>query len=383
MDVVSSKSELPARGGAMLVNVQALRALAAFLVVFVHIDVLARLCGFPANSTAFGNAGVDLFFVISGLIMVVTTAEKPQPAYEFIRGRITRIVPLYWTITLIVVAIALLAPTLLQSTTAGPREILDSLAFIPYQRPDGAVHPIVFVGWTLNYEMLFYLIFSIGMLLPKRTLGLWFVLIVLAVAAIAGLILHPANTIGAFYTAPIILEFGAGICLGLMLTSRRFSNSRHVRYPAIVVAIVAFGFMLAGPTLWPNLDRAWSAGIPAFLIVGSALALEISGIKLNAKWLQLLGAASYSIYLTHFFVTQVFAKIALHLSRFGIPIIIAIGVGAFAVVALVGIVAHLRLELPLTMIARQLTKRRPMLEPSMGIGEGEEAPPTLVQNISS
>ena len=74
----------------MLLNVQMLRAIAAFLVVFVHLERLTAMAGFPAGSTFFGHSGVDLFFVISGMIMVMTTAGGRQTAGSFLRNRFTR-----------------------------------------------------------------------------------------------------------------------------------------------------------------------------------------------------------------------------------------------------------------------------------------------------
>ena len=72
----------------MLTNVQALRALAAFLVVFVHLQAVADRLGLGPGAFAFGNAGVDVFFVISGMIMVRTTSRRPVTAGAFLRNRI-------------------------------------------------------------------------------------------------------------------------------------------------------------------------------------------------------------------------------------------------------------------------------------------------------
>ncbi|HWF64195.1 MAG TPA: acyltransferase [Rhizomicrobium sp.] len=291
----------------MLVNIQALRAVAAFLVVFVHLGRLTELAGLPNGVTDFGNSGVDLFFVISGLIMVVTTSERSQTASHFLRHRIARIVPLYWVITVAVFALALAAPALLQSTRADPLELIKSLVFIPYQRFDGQMHPVVFVGWTLNYEMMFYAIFALGMLLPWRSLGLAFALTVLGLASLAGQVFAPHAPLPAFYTSPIMLEFGAGMVLGVLLTRDLLPAARA---PALVMGVVAFVLMLAGSWLWPTIDRSIMSGIPAFFIVGSALMAERAGLAWKSGWIQLLGAASYSIYLTHFFATQAIVKLA-------------------------------------------------------------------------
>jgi peptidoglycan/LPS O-acetylase OafA/YrhL len=337
----------------MLLNVQALRGLAAFLVVFVHLEKLAQLGGLAPGLTVFGNSGVDVFFVISGLIMVVTTSGRKQTPQGFLRNRATRIAPLYWTITLAVFALALVAPALLQSTTADPVQLVKSLAFIPYARADGAMHPVVFVGWTLNYEMAFYLVFTVGLMLPSRLAGLALSIGVLAVAALVGQIVQPKDPVFAFYTAPMICEFGAGMVLGALLVNERLPKGPVWGAPAAALGVVALGVMLAGPWLWPGADRALMFGVPAVVIVGSGLVAERAGLTLSAGWIQLLGAASYSTYLTHFFCTQVVVKAAEKLSVLGPAAAWALLPAAFILVAIVGVLAHRRLELPLTDLARR------------------------------
>ena len=91
---------------ATLQNIQALRALAALLVVFVH---LGKLLG-GINIPPFGHAGVDIFFVISGFIMIYTTIDRQPSPWTFVSHRLARITPIYWTVTLTVFAIALAAP---------------------------------------------------------------------------------------------------------------------------------------------------------------------------------------------------------------------------------------------------------------------------------
>lgn len=337
----------------MLLNVQALRGLAALLVVFVHLERLAQLAGLPAGATVFGNSGVDVFFVISGLIMVVTTSGRRQTPQGFLRNRATRIVPLYWAITFAVFALAVVAPSLLQSTTADPVQLAKSLAFIPYARADGAMHPVVFVGWTLNYEMAFYLIFAAGLLLPSRLAGLVLSVAVLLAAAIAGQVMQPKDPVLAFYTAPMILEFGAGMVLGALLVAERLPKSRAFAWPAVCLGVVALAVMLLGPALWPHADRAVMFGIPALVIVACGLIAERGGLVLKQGWIQVLGAASYSIYLTHFFCTQVVTKAAEKLAGFGPVLMWALVPAAFLLVAMVGVLVHRRVELPLTDLARR------------------------------
>jgi len=337
----------------MLRNVQALRGLAAMLVVFVHLEVLARLAGLPGGVTAFGNSGVDVFFVISGLIMVVTTSGRKQTPQGFLRNRLTRIAPLYWTITLAVFALAMVAPALLQNTTADPIHLLKSLAFIPYERGDGTMHPVVFVGWTLNYEMAFYVVFAIGLLLPNRLAGLALSIGVMAAAVLYGQLAEPKNPLVGFYTTPMILEFGAGMILGALFVRDRLPKDPRWGLPAAILGAAAVAVMIAGPWLWPQFDRAVMFGVPALVIVTCGLVAERAGLVLNQGWIQLLGAASYSIYLTHFFCTQVVTKAAERLVGFGPVLMWALVPVVFVLVAIVGVLAHRRLELPLTELARK------------------------------
>jgi exopolysaccharide production protein ExoZ len=334
----------------MLLNVQMLRAIAAFLVVFVHLASLAEMTGLPGESMAFGNCGVDLFFVISGMIMVMTTAGGRQTPLGFLRNRLTRIAPLYWTATLAVFTVALVTPALMQTTTADPVQLAESLAFIPFQRANGAMHPTVFVGWTLNYEMAFYVVFAAGMLLPSRVLGLAVTGAAMLAAVVAGQLAAPRNPILEFYSQPLILEFAGGMALGLLLPLLPVTPSW--RWPAIVAGVAAFALMLSDTWLLRGHDRALMFGAPAVVIVAAAVVAERAGLRAYAGWIQLLGAASYAVYLTHFFCTQAVIKTLQHLHAgpalawAGFPV-------AFVFVTIVGVSAHRAVELPLTELARR------------------------------
>lgn len=354
----------------MLLNVQMLRAIAAFLVVFVHLERLAAMAGLAPGAMFFGNCGVDLFFVISGMIMVMTTAGGRQTPASFLRNRLTRIAPLYWTVTLAVFAVALLAPALMGTTTADPVQLAKSLAFIPFQRASGEMHPTVFVGWTLNYEMAFYVLFAAGMLLPGRYLGLAATGAMLTAVVVAGQLHPPANPVLQFYAQPLVLEFAGGMALGALLP--RLSVTGAWRWPAMILGLAAFVLMIADAWIAPHADRSLIFGVPAVVIVASAVIVERTGLRAGQGWLQLLGAASYAVYLTHFFCTQavVMALGRLHagpeLAWAGFPV-------AFVLAGGVGVVVHRRVELPLTEVARRCfapahAPRRPAVtraEPSL------------------
>lgn len=159
-------------------GIQVLRAIAALLVVFGHsVEVLESRGQTPFISIHlsrfFSTFGVFLFFMISGFIMITSSIglyDKPRGPQTFLARRICRIVPLYWIVTLVYVA--KLAVVGEMPDVSG---VLQSLFFIPYNgtRPD--MHPIFGVGWTLNYEMEFYVLFALSLFFStQRGLALLF-----------------------------------------------------------------------------------------------------------------------------------------------------------------------------------------------------------------
>jgi peptidoglycan/LPS O-acetylase OafA/YrhL len=330
---------------ATLLNVQALRALAAMMVVFVHIEALAVMAGGRAEALEFGNAGVDLFFVISGFIMVFTTGRKPMGPVTFLAARWRRIAPLYWSVTLAVFAIAVLAPRLLQNTQGDLPHLIASLLFLPLQRADGAMRPVVFVGWTLNFEMAFYVLFAAGLMLRRRRLGVLATFAVLLAAVAWGQWARPQNPVLAFYTTPMVLEFGFGMLLGLA-----WPYLPRRRGPALALgaaALAAFAVILAAPGLWPDGERMVVFGLPAVVIVAAALTLERSGLALRWEWTRQLGNASYAIYLSHFFVTQAVVLAAGKLHLHGPMAALIMGLVALAGAAAAGLGLHYAVERPL------------------------------------
>jgi exopolysaccharide production protein ExoZ len=128
-------------------------------VVLFHISVLSQeTWGLdPARVDHVGAAGVDLFFVISGFIMaMIVDRSGPFDGKQFWIRRIARVVPAYWAITLFVFALALVMPSLFQSTEASLAHLIVSMAFLAFDTGAGFTGPLMVVGWTLNYEMFFY-----------------------------------------------------------------------------------------------------------------------------------------------------------------------------------------------------------------------------------
>jgi peptidoglycan/LPS O-acetylase OafA/YrhL len=329
-------------------NIQVLRAIAALLVVCVHLDSFLVQIGLPI----FGGGGVDIFFVISGFIMVYTTSERPVSSRSFMADRIARIVPIYWLITVAVFGIALLVPSLLQATRSDWGELFKSLAFIPFAKVNGIVEPVLFVGWTLNFEMFFYALFAVGLALPSRKWGIISVMICLGSLVGIGVIEQPESIIGHFYTSIIMLNFALGMLIGLY--SQRLRPSAALATKLATVSIVGLGLIIAIvlPVWYPTTPTFWVSGLPASAVVAGAIALERWGWIIQNRWCLLLGNASYSIYLVHPFVTRTAQKIATHLP-INYPTAIIMMISALICVCIVGVLTYRWLEQPLSRLARR------------------------------
>ncbi len=267
-----------------LLSIQYLRALAALSVLVFHAGQWARV------DFDVGSAGVDVFFVVSGFIMWRTTEQGGVGPREFLRRRAIRIVPLYWAVTLGLVAAALAFPARFPDIEPQPWHVLASLAFIQHLNPQGLPFPVLAPGWTLNYEAVFYLVFAAGLLVPVRRRAAVLTL-ALGSATVIGF-MHPPLYIMLFN--PLLLEFAAGMWLAKM----RFAPGRAMGWNLFVLGIAAFALMHAMGTEW-DLWRPLFWGFPALLVVAGLTAVEADGGLKDIPLLRTLGDASYSIYLCH------------------------------------------------------------------------------------
>ena len=157
-------------------TVQALRAFAALSVAVWHVLHDAIPLDPSGHIERWHNAlpwasGVDLFFVISGFVMVYASAElfgRRSSPMTFMARRLIRIVPLYWGATTLFLVVALATPSSVSQAGFGLADVVMSYAFLPTSRPDGTIQPIYSLGWTLNYEMFFYVVFAACIVLPRR-----------------------------------------------------------------------------------------------------------------------------------------------------------------------------------------------------------------------
>jgi exopolysaccharide production protein ExoZ len=323
----------------MLQSIQYLRGFAALIVTARHSEWVPRL---------WGDQGVDIFFIISGFIMMHVMRRESEPL-TFLRARIERVVPLYWLVTLY--------GAWRLGSAVDWHHVLLSLAFVPHVDPDGLFFPLVRQGWSLLPEMFFYTLFAASLLLPKR-----YVLValtsVLGALAVIGLAtgLYEVSPVASVYLSPQHLEFLAGAWL-----HRAWEQKREWFRPAYGVAAIIACLAIFASIIHhvPGPERVFIWGIPSLLLVGGMLALEKSLPRMNL--LLLLGNASYSIYLTHSFSLRYF--MALFRPEPGwtgianmVVSVAALG-AVLAGVALVGILVHFGVERPVAQALKRLGRR--------------------------
>lgn len=294
------------------VTIQYLRGLAAVLVLASH-ALLYPLVEHDLEFGRLGWLGVILFFVISGFIMVVVTGEGRFSALDFLRRRAIRIVPMYWGATLLAAALALLAPQLFKTTVYDGTQLILSLLFIPFYNPvSEGIHPLYKLGWTLNYEVFFYVCFALLAFLGAGARVVWLTAAFTALAVI-GLLFTPEPAIPQFYTSFMPLAFCAGAWLGLATLRGRIGALSHRAVYAVMV--IGLAGLLEG-FVW---DRGVVEDIVAF--VGFAIfasALLLLAVRYESRLprialLERIGDASYSIYLVHIYEVAVLSGLAFKL----------------------------------------------------------------------
>ncbi len=321
----AAQSTVPRPTGTTLWTMQVLRGAAALMVVIGHSQsTVARLTGewggsFERWDPLPWGASVDLFFVISGFIMVYASDRlfgRPDARRRFLRRRLVRIVPLYWLVTTLFLLLLGAATLKGGDPFPGPGAILSSYLFWPFDtRGDGGLFPVYDLGWTLNYEMLFYLLFAGVVVLARRPALVTLGAIMVALVLIGTVVPREAGAPW-FATRPIVLDFGLGLAVGAMVLAK-------VRIAPAARALLAVGGLLllaadpghvfdVGPGVtvaneWP---RVLLAGLPAAAILAAGTLGPEPPMPAFARPFTAIGDASYSLYLLHPFSLILLEKLA-------------------------------------------------------------------------
>lgn len=295
----------------MIANIQYLRFLAAFLVIYAHANL--AVYGITPQITNLGGVGVDIFFIISGFIMPYIIygglykdgmVPKLTPI-GFIKRRITRIWPLYLVATVVVVFISWLVssgaisqPTadfayIFNGSRLDASWIFKTMTFMNFDRP-----PILGIGWTLQFEFLFYFLLA-GLLILgiKKANSLeFFAIFALVLFAAGSAITHGESRVLVTLSSQMFIEFILGMYLYRMYSSGCVLP-KWLAWIGIISFFPLFAFTNSGVFAYNDYSRLLTWGVPAFVIVWSALSLE--GHIPHSRIFLLLGDSSYSLYLSH------------------------------------------------------------------------------------
>lgn len=277
-----------------LINIQTLRAIAALNVVVFHSIEASKSYAVPARALSFldgwGVSGVDLFFVISGFVMVYTQHKNARAPASFFRDRIIRIVPIYWLLTLVMTLLLWFMPSMFRQMSYSTEWILASFGFV--SKWGLGQNPVLYLGWSIEYELFFYSVFSLMIFLSRnRLVEFWAAIVLLAFVA-------------TIKVDPIFVEFVFGMFVG------HFYVKQGKKVPRLVapVALFAGGVVFIG-SLWfkdQALSRVLVYGLPASILVFGAVTAK----QIRAGFLSALGDASYSLYLVQVFTIPVIYKIS-------------------------------------------------------------------------
>ena len=301
---------------ATLASLQVLRAVAAMLVLAFHLRIVeAKVAGasiLPA-AVRFADAGVDLFFVISGVVMALVTRGQfgsPPDAARFFARRFRRVVPLYWLYTTVVVALMAAFPGIANSSYQG-QGVLASYLLWPQ-----AQLPLLTVGWTLIHEMYFYVVIAMTLALVSErrlpaVMAAWGALVVVAQFWLAP---RHAPWVHLVLNA-MTLEFIGGVVLGLYwhrVPEHVARWSLPTGSALLIGAMLVLGHLASTtghlPVAYPILRTALFGPASVLLVLG-ALAWERQHPDVLPRALVRLGDSSYSLYLSHVLVVSAVGRI--------------------------------------------------------------------------
>lgn len=286
----------------MLLSIQFLRFVAAFVVVVYHAGMQLIIIGgsFPlwlSDLMWMGAAGVPVFFAISGLVMCHASSRefaRPGASWSFIVRRALRIYPAYWVAAFCYLT---LPPAYLLGWWSAPLEQVGALLLLP-----GHGSGIITPAWTLVYELYFYAVFAVLLVLPAPRAVLALSLFFTASVA-AGAVLHPTNAFLEVATNIQLMVFLAGVLIARFVLEARDGRYLVRLHPAWLLILSALGFALSAMAMRRGVPATLALGLPSILVVAAAALAERQGRvpRFVRDW-SWLGDSSYALYLAHMLV---------------------------------------------------------------------------------
>ncbi|MGD8172504.1 acyltransferase family protein [Vibrio sp. TRT 21S02] len=276
-------------------SIEILRGIAAWLVVMHHYnqvffrwDMSSSILGdaFGYFTTHYAKLGVDVFFVISGFIITLTSLNTSS-AVTFLLKRYIRIVPAYWFFTLALIPMCYILSPENVYTDWTFSSLIKSLLFIPHENPSRylGVFPFLSVGWTLNFEMFFYLLFAIFIAKLGRYASLVIIPLLIVLPSIWPLD-WPFSIIA---SSPYLYEFALGVMLCLVYLCRLEEPNKL--WVILILLVTVFFFALGGAQDYKFIS------VP--LLVYWCLSINNDFSNTGKKIATYLGSRSYSVYLSH------------------------------------------------------------------------------------
>ncbi|MEZ5659014.1 MAG: acyltransferase [Burkholderiaceae bacterium] len=351
----------------MLYGVQFLRFIAAMMVLIAQATLMVgdQLAHSGGGHWGMGRAGVDIFFVISGFVMAVSSeklVDRSGGWCIFAVRRLIRLVPMYWLATLAMLLVSIALPSAGSHALPDFGYVAASLLFLPGHDADGQLQPLLAAGWTLNLQMFFYGTFALSLLLRQPALR--FCGLAFAALAALSLVRVPNGSALLFYQDPLLIEFAFG-----MLVARVWRSGLGVR-PWLAATLVTTGFLLlqqlepiAFSQAYALSPRFLAWGLPAMMIVLGTVFLEPAlspHLKATARR---LGDASYAIYLLHGLLISLIVASMARLGLIWPTTAVAVSMAAAMIAASY---IFRRIEAPLTRSLRGWLTPAPPMDP---IGE--------------
>jgi exopolysaccharide production protein ExoZ len=343
-------------------GLQVMRALAATFVMMYHgMHMLHRDTGFWFLNKAMvvGYSGVDIFFVISGFIILYTSDFGIFKMAKFLKKRFIRIFPIYWVVNILLLIAYFISPSPDQLFKGKLDVILGSLLLLPQQQY------IIGISWTLSYELIFYLIFAITFNVSKKFLFIFLSIWTVIILTTYGLHVKSQYTIIDTLLNPVVIEFILGCFLAYL-----YKRYPYVKGWYLFLIVGAVGYLVNWNIYYTARlkdDTAFISYISRLYLFGLPVTVFIFGLlyvkRGYPRLLVYLGDASYSLYLIHGTVISALLKLA---EKFELRPLLSNNLGAcvmFAITISVAMLFYTYVEKPLiAQIRKRIKKSEPQIQ---------------------